>query len=219
MAVVDIPDSMTTHRFPDNAITTILPLNEFLAEDKDAMCFSTSYWVEDGKEDAFQSFLEAYTTKTDPNTDFESKETLRKEFSSMSGAINLVGFALGLIIGIIGVLNFINTMLTSVIIRKRELAMLQSIGLTNSQLKRLLIYEGLYYIGFTALISLSAGSILSLSVIRAIGNIARYFNYQFTVLPYVVMLPVFILIGILVPEIAYRNTRKQSIITRLREAE
>jgi putative ABC transport system permease protein len=219
MAVVELPYSMTTRSFPWNAITTILPIDEFLARDKDAMCFCTSYWIKDDKEAAFQSFVEAYTTKIDPNTDYASKETLRKEFSSMSGAIGIVGVALSIIIGMIGVLNFINTILTSVITRKRELAMLQSIGMTDAQLKLLLIYEGLYYIIFTALSSLIIGSVLSLSVVRAMENVVSYFEYQYTVLPYVVMLPAFFLIGILVPEIAYRKAKRQSIIVRLREAE
>ncbi len=219
MAVVDIPYSMTTRRYLPNGVTTILPVEEFLKEDTDAMCFNASFWVEDEKEAAFQSFVETYTSRVDPNTDFSSKEILREEFGMMSRSITIIGASLSFIVGIVGVLNFINTMLTSVITRKREMAMLQSIGLTDRQLKWLLFYEGIYYILFTAMISLVVGSVLSLSVIRAIGTIAESFEYQFTVIPFIVTLPIFLLIGIMVPEFAYRKAKKLSIVERLREAE
>ncbi len=219
MAVVDIPYSLTTKSYAPNSLTTILPVEELLAKGTDAICFNASYWIEDDKEAAFQSFAESYTTRIDPNTNYESKETLRGEFSGMSQAINLVGGALSFIVGMIGVLNFVNTMLTGVITRKRELAMLQSIGLTDSQMKRMLFYEGLCYIILTAAISVSAGSLFSLTAVRALGNVVAYFDYQFSLLPLAALLPIFLLIGLLVPEISYRQAKKQSIIERLREAE
>ena len=219
MAVVEIPYSMSERRYYPNSLTTIVAVEEFLANDIDAECFATAFWVQDGEEAAVQSFLENYTTRVDPNTGFSSKVELREELSSYRKTINAVGGALSFIIGIIGILNFINTMITSVITRKRELAMMQSIGLTNSQLKRMLTYEGLYYIGFTAVISFTIGSLLSVFVVRAFNNIALYFDYQFTVLPFVVMLPIFLLFGFLVPNIAYRKAKKQSIVERLREGE
>lgn len=219
MAVVDMPSSMTTRRYTANSLITILPLEEFLENDMDAECFAASYWVEDDKEETFQSFLENYTTSVNPNTDFESKEEIRGELSALGSTINIIGGGLSFIVGIIGIMNFINTMLTSVITRKRELAMLQSIGLTSTQMKRMLIYEGLYYIAFTAVISIIAGSFLSLFAIRALQNIILCFDYQFTLMPFVALLPVFLLVGILVPDIAYQKANKQSIVERLREGE
>lgn len=220
MAIVERPSSMTTRRYAVDCLMTILPIEEFISQqEQDVMCFTASYWVADEKESEFLSFLKDYTTKVDPNTDFDSKETLRKELTSMTRAISIVGEALSLIIGFIGILNFINTMLTSVITRKRELTMLQSVGLTNSQLKRMLVYEGVYTILFTAAISLVVGAALSLSVVKALENVVASFDYQFTVLPYAIVLPIFLLIGILVPEIAYRRANRQSIVERLREAE
>ena len=38
------------------------------------------------------------------------------------------------IIGLVGVLNFINAVLTGILARKRELAMLQSVGMTGKQM-------------------------------------------------------------------------------------
>jgi putative ABC transport system permease protein len=217
MAVVDIPAGMTERRYQLNGLYTILPVQELLENEIDAECFAATILIEDKKEAAFQSFLENYTTQIDPNTDFESKESLRGEFKTYINVINLVGGALSLVIAVIGILNFINTMLTSVITRKREFAMLQSIGLTNAQLKKMLLYEGMYYVGFTAVISLVIGSALSFSFIRALNSIILYFDYQFTISPFVAVLPTFLIIAFVVPLIAYYNAGRQSIVERLRE--
>lgn len=219
MAVVDIPYSMTERRYYINSLITILPIDEFLKNDNDAECFAKAYWVEDEKEPAFEKFLKNYSTKVNPNVDYESKEGIRAELSSMNNTINFIGGALSLIVGVVGILNFINTMITSVITRKREFAMLQSIGLTNQQLRRMLIYEGLSYLVLTALISLIIGSLLSVSLIRALNSMIVYFDYQFTLQPFVLLLPFFLIIGISVPMVAYRNSMKLSIVERLREAE
>lgn len=53
--------------------------------------------------------------------------------------MNAVGGALSLVIGMIGVLNFINFMLTSILTRRREFAMLQSMGMTRRQLSQMLM--------------------------------------------------------------------------------
>lgn len=219
MAVVDIPYSMTERRFHSNALVTILPVEELLENDSNAECFAASLLIENDKEVAFQSFLENYTTQVDPNTDFESKEGLRDEFASMTRTIGLVGGALSFVIAIIGILNFVNTMLTSVITRKREFAMMQSIGLTNDQLKKMLLYEGLYYVCFTAIISFIIGSLLSISAIRAFNNIAKFFEYHFTIIPFIAVLPAFLVIAFIVPLIAYHNAKNQSIVERIRNAE
>lgn len=55
----------------------------------------------------------------------------------------LVGGVLCAVLALIGILNFINSMMTSILSRYREIAMLQSVGMTGRQVKNMLIYEGL----------------------------------------------------------------------------
>lgn len=219
LAVVDLPYSMTIQRFYPNALTTILPVNEFLENDMYGECFAKAYWVEDEKEEDFESFLETYTTRIDPNMNYQSKTVVREELASLHKTIELVGGALSIIVGVVGILNFINTILTGVITRRLELAMLQSIGLTDKQLKRMLIYEGLCYIGLTAFFSVTLGSLISLSLIQGLKSLVDYFEYRFTLMPFVVLMPCFLVIGTMIPLFAYRNTKKQSIVERLRETE
>lgn len=217
MAIVDIPYSMTEKRFALNGLTTILPKEELQERDGLAEVFAASIQVEDDKEAAFVEYLEEYTTQVDPNMAYQTKESLRDDFSGMMSTITIIGAALAFVIAIVGVLNFVNTMLTSVITRKKEFAMLQSIGLTDRQLRKLLLYEGMYYILFTAVISIIVGSVLSLTVVKAFNNIAAWFNYQYTSLPFVASIPIFCIIAFVVPSIAYRYLKRQSVVERLRE--
>ena len=53
--------------------------------------------------------------------------------------------SISIAIALDGVLNFINSMVTAILSRRKEFAVMQSIGMTKKQLRRLLVFEGLYY--------------------------------------------------------------------------
>lgn len=69
-------------------------------------------------------------------------------------------YALLGIIGVIGFMNMANTLITSIITRRRELGILQAIGMTKKQLSHMLQMEGLVFTVGTLLVSLSLGNLL-----------------------------------------------------------
>lgn len=69
-------------------------------------------------------------------------------------------YALLGIIGVIGFMNMANTLITSIITRRRELGILQAIGMTKKQLSHMLQMEGLVFTVGTLLVSLSFGNLL-----------------------------------------------------------
>lgn len=86
----------------------------------------------------------------------------------MIRVISTIGLSLSVVIALIGVLNFVNAVFTSIVSRKREFAMLQSIGMTTGQLKRVIICEGISYIAATGVLSLIVGTILSYAVLYSL---------------------------------------------------
>ncbi|MCM1266889.1 MAG: ABC transporter permease [Bacteroidales bacterium] len=68
-------------------------------------------------------------------------------------------YLLLLLIAVIGFINLINTMITSIVTRKRELAILQAVGLSGRQLVQMLSGEGLVFTAGTLLISLTLGNL------------------------------------------------------------
>lgn len=216
MAIVRIPYSMDIHRYGANVCDAVLPLSEFDREDAYTDAFAVSYRVAEEKQGAFEAALQAYTEK-DPEMGYVSKASLQKEFDDMVMIVAVIGIALAAVIALIGILNFTNAMITEVISRKREFAVLQSIGMTNSQLKKTLVFEGLGYVAASGAVSVVLGSLFSWAVLKAMNNVIWFFEYRFRVLPFVILIPPLLLAAVLVPLLAWRGIGKRSIVDRLRE--
>lgn len=95
--------------------------------------------------------------------------------------------------------------------------MLQSIGMTGKQLKRMLSNEGLYYAVGTILASVVFGTLFSIIVVRGITNGIWFFTYCFVAWPMLVMYPFLIALTVAIPAILYKQITKISIIERLRQ--
>ncbi len=109
-----------------------LPTEIFLPLCDNPHLVSFPFDVKTGTEAEMAEFLNNYTDSVEPGMDFESKETYTSSFDSLTSLIITIGGALSIIIGIIGIANFVNSVLTSVITRKKEFAMPQSIGMTGA---------------------------------------------------------------------------------------
>lgn len=177
---------------------------------------SYAFNVADDKETDFEDFLKEYTGRIEPIMSYKSKFTALAGLEGIRNTAVLIGGVLALIIGLIGVLNFINAILTGILTRHREFAMLQSIGMTRRQLIKMLCFEGGSYAALTAISSalLSLGS--SLLIVRPLCEQIWFMSYRFVVWPLVLILPLLFVLGALVPYIVYRATNKQSIVERLR---
>ena len=168
---------------------------------------------------AMEAFLADYTENVNPQFDYESKATYAAEFESFRSMFLLLGGVLSLIVGLVGVLNFFNAILTGIITRKREFAVLQSIGMTGRQLKTTLVYEGLLY----ALGAVAAALVLTVGLSpllgKALGSMFWFLTYRFTAVPILLVAPAFALLGVLVPLGVYRSAARRTVVERLREAE
>ena len=175
--------------------------------------------VEDDSEAAMDVFLQNYTENVEPTMAYSSRQTKANEFKDMQNMVLIVGGVLSLIIGLIGVLNFINSMLTSILTRKREFAMLQSIGMTSKQLRKMLMAEGLMYTASAGAVSLALGVGVSSMLANTVAKSLWFFSYQFTLLPLIITIPILLIIGIMLPMPVLKSVEKQSIVDRLRETE
>ena len=76
-----------------------------------------------------------------------------------------------------------------------------------------------FVIGLAKVISLVLAVVLSPLAFRAVGNLFWFFTYHLTVTPVLILLPIFLLLGGLVPLAVYRSVARVSVVERLREAE
>ncbi len=194
-----------------------LPTEIFLPLCDNPHLVSFPFDVKEGTEAEMAEFLNSYIDSVEPSMDFESKATYTSSFDDLTSLIITIGGALSIIIGIIGIANFVNSVLTSVITRKKEFAMLQSIGMTGKQLKRMLSFEGLYYAVGTIITSVVMGVLFSVVVVRGISSGIWFFTYRFVMWPMLVIDPFLILLTVAIPALLYRQIAKASIIERLRQ--
>ena len=221
LAVVDLPKALETPLSVDMGVDYIFPSNELLgnmiAADQPAM--KTIFNVDDEHLLAAENWLKNYTANTDTSLDYFSKVVLRQSFDVMINMYRIVGGALCAILALIGVLNFINSMMTSILSRHKEIAMLQSVGMTGQQVKRMLIYEGIGYSVLGLLCSLILSILGSVTVVRMMGAELTYFTWHFTLLPVFLCIVPLILITTLVPLICYKKMAQKTVVERLRIAE
>ena len=170
-------------------------------------------------EEEAERYLAQLTGSPHSSLMYESKATVRAQFKSFQNMFLILGSLLCAIIGFVGVLNFFNAVMTGILSRKREFAVLQSVGMTNRQLKTMLVYEGLLY----SLGAAAAALVISLPLNPLAGhmleNVFWFFRARFTILPVLLAVPVFAFLGWLIPSLMYGQATKQSIVERLREAE
>lgn len=106
----------------------------------------------------------------------------------------VMGNTISVIIALVGILNFINSMVTAILSRKREFAMLQSIGMTKRQLRNMLICEGLDYAVLTLLASFLISTLMVGVVIRrAVHSELKQClqqRFRYVVLGFLVVLPI-----------------------------
>ena len=219
-AYVTIPHSMS-YRYGTFGYRYILPVTK-LAEDSRQEPVPLFYLFDTpdaASEETAERFLAELTADDLSELMYESKATLRAEFEGFQNMFLLLGGLLCAIIGLVGVLNFFNAIITGILSRKREFAVLQAMGMTNKQLKTMLVYEGLYY----ALSSALSAFVLSFAINPLVGNLLEnlfwFFSARFTILPVLLAMPIFALLGWLIPCMMYDNAAKCSVVEQLRDAQ
>lgn len=218
MAIVEIPASMTDQTSPVNGVQAVLPKQD-VQNSLYSWCFGISYEVEEEYLEQFTQAVKDYSENVNKNMGYLTKDSLEEGFQTMIGSIRMIGIALSAVIALIGVLNFINSVVTGILARKHEFAVLCSIGMTEQQLKRMLLEESLYYVLISGGISLILGTALSRVLLLALNNVIMFFSYRPNFLAFAIMFPLFFMMAVLVPHLAYNRMKKESIVERLRNTE
>ncbi len=211
-------DYYTNTKRMGSSFTMYLPAEEYLKVVTRPVVMTYAFNVENSYEQAIDNFLNNYTKNIEPVMDYDSKLTMLDGFKGMQQMIISVGGILSLIIGLVGILNFINSMLTSLLSRRQEFAIMQSIGMTDKQLRKMVIFEGLYYAFATIVASLVLGIIFSYAVIGGVVSGLWFFSYKFTITPLLMAYPALLVLSVIIPYVAFRSINKQSVVERLRDA-
>ena len=172
-------------------------------------------------DDKYDAAIKSKLTKMSDNRGLylESKTTQTKEFENNSMVMNVLGGGMSIILIFIGMLNFINVMITGVNVRLKELAVLESIGMTKKQIKKMLTLEGLYYGGITTLLISTLGVGIVYIIAELTKQMADYATFVFPTVPLLIMIVLIFALCLITPSLVYKYSTKRSVTERLREIE
>lgn len=183
---------------------------------------TTDVWVscEKDKLVSVQSALEQMTGESE----YYALTTYQDAYklSNMSIAMTKgAAYALLGIIGVIGFMNMANTLITSIITRRRELGILQAIGMTKKQLNRMLQMEGLVFTVGTLLVSLSLGNVLGyLAWLKCkAGHVIGISTYSVPVAELLVMAGILLVLQAVLSGYMSSYLQKEALIERIRHQE
>lgn len=144
------------------------------------------------------------------------KSEAAKEFSTSIMTMKILGGGISGILIMIGVLNYINVMLTGVFTRRTELAVMESVGMTKKQVCRMLLWEGGYYGLISMGLLLTFGNVIIFLFARAAKTMADYaiFHYPAGVMAGIAV--VSLVICMIVPAVVYYMISKESVVQRMR---
>ncbi len=173
---------------------------------------------EEEERENIAAFLEAYA-ENHPEINYLSSRSARESAEKSRMVIRLVGGLVGVIFGVAGVLNLINTLITTILTRRREFSVMQSIGMTERQLTKMMVYEGVYYAGGACVLGILLGTALDLTLVRGMLAKMWQFQFHFTLFPAAAASAVLLALSAAVPVLALRFFYKGSIVEQLRVAE
>lgn len=149
------------------------------------------------------------------NSQLESRKLLDSGLSM----IQMAGVVLGGFLIFMGILNFINVIFTNVYSRQKELAALESIGMTQTQIRKTLILEGVYYSLITILLLLTVGTGISYLMSMLIQNVFYYLKFSFPIIQLTMIVAIMLIFCVITPVAAYRSITKENVVERLRKGQ
>lgn len=214
-ALVSVPSALSYRYYSLDEF--VLGANTFIRDTNTDCVMYYAFDTTQESNDDMERFLADYTENQNAQFDYESKAGYAAEFKNVQDMFLLLGGAMSFIVGLVGVLNFFNAIVTGITARRRELAMLQSIGMTARQLRKMLMIEGLLYTFGAALAALVLILLTAPWVGPALNGLIWFFTYRFTLWPFALILPIFAVLGVVVPVLSGRAAERYSVVERLRQ--
>lgn len=198
-------------------ITVMIPDTEFKACTGTDSAMYAAVDAKKGEEKKVQEYLDDTLLREYDMLNVFSVLNMRESFQTYLNKYYTIGGLLTVVLLCIGVMNFLNTTATSILGRKRELTLLEAVGMTKKQMIRMLIAEGVLYFAGAFFIAVLLVCFVSESLLsRTIGQ-AFFFKMHLTIWPCVWMSPLFLLIAAVIPYREYRNMSRQSLAERIRD--
>ena len=143
--------------------------------------------------------------------------TWKNEYDTWENAMQMTRgacYAFIIILAAISIMNLINTMINSVHVRKKELGMMQAIGMSDRQLMKMLQLEGIFYTVGTLIISIGVGSLAGYPLFLYAKRTGMFdiSTYHYPVTAAIIIILTLFVIQMLLAIFIAKSVRKDSLI-------
>ena len=143
----------------------------------------------------------------------ESTEIHNAEADRVFGAIS----GLAIFIMMFSILSMMNTLITNIVTRKQELAMLESIGMSKSQIRKMFLGESLLLVIATVGVTLTIGTLCGYFLCNMLYNNGMYYmSFKFPTVFTVAYVVVLTLVPLVITIASMKTFSKEALVERLR---
>lgn len=214
VALTDINDYTALLGYPPTMIVIDKAVSSFA---KEPIIFKVGIQYEKEFDERAEAAVENILRKSPNASDFswESKIIQAEIVEKAQGHMAEIGFGIVAILAVIGIMNYINTSVGNVQSRRKEISIMESVGMSEHQVRKMLVWEGIFYTGGVMLLTLTAGLGITYAIYQSVNYMGAAF--WFPMLPFFIACILLLTVCIAVPLLAYKQMEKSgSLVERIR---
>ena len=198
-------------------ITVLVPEDEYITQTGNESAMYAAIDAKKGEDKQIKEYIDKNILKENDMINVFSVLDMKESFQRYVSKYYMVGSFLVVILAFIGIMNFFNTTATSVISRKKELALLEVVGMTKKQISKMLVAEGFLYLGGAFVIAVLLVVVGAKQILINTLGTAFFFRLHLTIVPCVLMIPILVGIAYVIPKYQFEKMSRESIVERIRK--
>lgn len=145
--------------------------------------------------------------------DFLEKQSREKQ------SMTLIGYLIVGVIGLIGILNYTITIITSVLSRKKEFGLIRALGVKEKELRKMVMKEGVFLSSIIGLLTIAIGNVIAYILYTAFKTEATYAIYSFPLIQNIILIFVLIVVPLVIYRIAIKKVIKVPVVEQIKYSE
>lgn len=198
-------------------ITVLVPEEEYIAQTGNKSAMYAAIDAKKGEDKQIKEYIDENILRENDMINVFSVLDMQESFQRFVSKYYMIGGFLVVILAFIGIMNFFNTTATSVISRKKELALLEVVGMKKKQISKMLVAEGCIYLGGAFVIAIALVVFGAEKILSNTLGMAFFFRMRLTIMPCVLMIPILIGIAYVIPKYQFEKMSRESVVDRIRK--
>ena len=198
-------------------ITVMVPEEEYITQTENQSAMYAAIDAKKGEDKQVKEYIDKNVLKENDMINVFSVLDMKASFRRFVSKYYMIGSFLVVILAFIGIMNFFNTTATSVISRKKELALLEVVGMTKKQISKMLVAEGFLYLGGAFMIAVLLVVVGAKQILINTLGTAFFFQLHLTIVPCVLMIPILVGIAYVIPKYQFEKMSQESVVERIRK--